>query len=66
MSGRGGRRANQTGRPKGSIKPEGVRDQHQIRAYPDEWDIIQRLARLVKYGDKKACEEFLTRMETTK
>ena len=63
-NGWGGRRANQTGRPKGSVKAEGVRKQRQIRAYDDEWDIIQKLARLVKHGDRAACEAFLAKMET--
>ena len=49
----------------GRPKKEEVRAQHQIRAYPDEWDIIQRLARIVKHGDRKACEKFLARMEKT-
>lgn len=58
----GGRRANQTGRPLGWRKPEGVRKQRQLRAYDDEWDIINRFARIVKHGDRKACEDFLARM----
>ena len=58
-SGRGGAREG-AGRP----RKEAVRGQHQIRAYPDEWGIIQRLARIVKHGDRKACEEFLARMES--
>ena len=56
--GRGGARAG-AGRP----RQEFVRGQHQIRAYPDEWVVIQRLARIVKHGDRKACEDFLARME---
>lgn len=59
----GGRRANQTGRPKGSFKPEGVRAQHQVRAYDDEWQYIQRFAKLIKYGDRAACEKFLREQE---
>ena len=47
------------GRQKGWRKPEGTREQHQMRAYPDEWELIQRFAKLVKYGDKEACIKFL-------
>lgn len=52
----GGRRPNQTGRPK---KEEGIRKQHQIRAYDDEWAMIQMFAKLVKYGKKENCKKFL-------
>jgi len=48
------------GRPK---NPNGIRKQRQLRAYDDEWDVIQRLARLVKYGNREACEKFLLKME---
>lgn len=44
----GGRRANQTGRPKGTTKPEGVRKQHQVRAYDDEWEIIKDFVNIVR------------------
>ena len=39
-------------------KPEGTRKQRQLRAYDDEWEIIQELARIVKYGDKQAASDF--------
>ena len=49
-------------------KPEGTREQHQVRAYPDEWEIIQAFSRIVKRGDKQAAAEFVkahsTRVES--
>ena len=61
-SGRGGKREG-AGRPEGWRKPEGTREQKQMRAYPDEWELIQRFAKLVKYGDKEACIKFLEEHE---
>ena len=66
MNGWGGKRPNQTGRPK---KPEGQRaqhqiPQHQIRAYDDEWDLIRRFAALVKHVDRSACEEAVRKLES--
>ena len=58
----GGRRPNQTGRPKGTIKPEGVRSQHQLRAYDEEWDLIRRFARLVKHGKTSRTIEKMRRV----
>ena len=40
-------------------KPEGVREQHQVRAYPDEWEMIRDFAKIIKKGDKQAAQEFL-------
>ena len=40
------------GRPVGSKKLEGIRKQRQMRAYDDEWEIIQRFAKMVKHGGK--------------
>ncbi len=61
----GGKREG-AGRPKGSVNTSHAqRKQRQIRAFDDEWDIIQRIARIVKYGDREACEKFLARMEKT-
>ncbi|MBD3879917.1 MAG: hypothetical protein SR1Q5_09630 [Quinella sp. 1Q5] len=51
------------GKPLGWRKPEGTREQKQMRAYPDEWELIQRFAKLVKYGDKAACKKFLDEQE---
>jgi len=59
----GGRRPNQTGRPKGTTKPEGVRPQHQLRAYDEEWGLIRRFARLVKHGSLEACRDALMELE---
>lgn len=59
---RGGRREG-AGRSLGWRKPEGTREQKQMRAYPDEWELIQRFEKLVKYGDKIACVKFLDEQE---
>lgn len=59
-NGWGGKRPNQTGRPK---KAEGVRKQHQLRAYDEEWAVIQAFARLVKHGKLKECSDFVKRIE---
>ena len=42
------------GRPKGAVKPEGVRGQHQLRAYPDEWELIRAFAAIVKKDPARA------------
>ena len=47
---RGGRREG-AGRP---LTAGEVRKQRQLRAATDEWELIQRFAKLVKYGDKDA------------
>ena len=60
----GGRRPNQTGRPKGTTKAEGQRKQRQMRAYDDEWELVQRFAKLIKHGDKQACIKALETLET--
>ena len=41
----GGRRKNQTGRPK---KPEGVRKMRSLRASDDEWELIKKFAAMAK------------------
>ena len=53
------------GRPVGSKKkgPSVVRPQHQLRANPDEWELIQRFAKIVKHGDREACEKLLQGIE---
>lgn len=33
------------GRPK---KPEGVRGQHQVRAYPEEWELFRELIKILR------------------
>lgn len=55
---RGGKRDG-AGRPLGWRKPEGTRKQRQTRAYDDEWEIIQRFIKIVKYGDKEMCKKFV-------
>ena len=55
----GGRRKNQTGRPKGTTKPEGVRKQRQVRAYDDEWELIKKYAEIVK-KDRARAERMMT------
>lgn len=47
------------GRPHGRKKPEGTRKQRQLRAYDDEWILIQQFAKMLKHGDKDACKKFL-------
>lgn len=49
----GGSRPN-AGRPKGTVKPEGVRKQHQLRAYDDEWELIKEFSRIVKKDRARA------------
>lgn len=51
------------GMPTGWRKPEGVRGQHQMRAYPDEWELIRRFAKLVKGKGKAACIAALDMLE---
>lgn len=59
----GGRRPG-AGRPKGSTKDgSSVRPQHQLRAYDEEWNLIQRFARLVKHGKMEACKTALDQLE---
>ena len=45
---RGGARPG-AGRPK---KLQGVRKQHQLRAYDDEWELIREFSWFVKHGCK--------------
>lgn len=52
------------GRPEGYRKPEGVRKQRQLRAYDDEWEIIQAFEKIVKYGDKSAAKKFVDKHYT--
>lgn len=50
----GGRRPNQTGRPKGTTNPDGQRKQHQVRAYEDEWLLIKEFTSMVKKDISRA------------
>lgn len=58
---RGGKREG-AGRP---LTAGEFRKQRQLRAANDEWELIQRFAKLVKYGDKAACAKFLDEQEQT-
>lgn len=52
------------GRPKGTVKAESHRRKTRtVAAFDDEWDLINRFANIVKYGDKEKCEKFLSKME---
>ena len=51
---RGGAREG-AGRP----KVEEKRKQRQLRATDDEWELIRRFSRILKYTDKDACKNFV-------
>lgn len=36
------------------------RPQHQLRAFPDEWELIREFARLVKHVSKEECQQALS------
>ncbi|WP_293852731.1 hypothetical protein [uncultured Phascolarctobacterium sp.] len=56
----GGKRTG-AGRPVGTTKEVSVqRPQHQLRAFPDEWELIREFARLVKHVSKEECEQALS------
>ena len=57
----GGKRENQTGRPRKDV----TRKQRQLRAYDDEWELIKRFDKIIKHGNREACEKFLAEMEKT-
>ncbi|MBR3459113.1 MAG: hypothetical protein IKH16_13325 [Selenomonadaceae bacterium] len=42
-----------------------ARKQRQTRATDEEWTLIKRFDRLVKYGDKAACIKALEKLEAT-
>ena len=53
----GGKRTG-AGRPVGTTKEVSVqRPQHQLRAFPDEWEMIREFARLVKHVSKEECQQ---------
>ena len=52
---RGGKREG-AGRPKTAGE---VRKQCTLRATREEWLLIQRFAKILKYGDKQAAQNFL-------
>lgn len=56
----GGKRTG-AGRPVGTTKEVSVqRPQHQLRAFPDEWELIREFARLVKLVSKEECQQALS------
>lgn len=56
----GGKRTG-VGRPVGTTKEVSVqRPQHQLRAFPDEWEMIREFARLVKHVSKEECQQALS------
>ena len=53
------------GKREGAGRPrvEELRKMRAMRATDDEWELIQSFAKLVKYGDKAACQNFLDEQE---
>lgn len=51
------------GRLVGWRKAGGVRNQRQMKAYADEWELIHKFAYMVKHGDKQAAIEFLAEQD---
>lgn len=50
----GGKRAG-AGRPKGTVKDISIqRKQHQIRAFDEEWSLIQEFVQLVRANSDEA------------
>ena len=49
----------------GMAKARRDRKQRQLRAYDDEWDLLKKFDKLLKHGDREACEKFLAQMEKT-
>ena len=59
----GGKREN-AGRKAGWRKGYSERRGHRsLAAFDDEWDLINRFAKLVKYGDKEKCKAALEKLE---
>lgn len=54
------------GMPVGWKKPEGVRTQHQLRAYDDEWEILKAFDKILKYGNKQAAINFVEQFKIKK
>ena len=50
----------------GYRKPEGTRKQRQLRAYDDEWALIQAFDKIIKYGDKQAAADFVRQAKSGK
>ena len=68
-TGRGGFRLG-SGRKKGSKVPGGyetsgiIRKRHTMRAFDDEWEIINKFASLLKHDHKEECREFVERLKS--
>ena len=59
----GGKREG-AGRPVGWRKKNPrQRKPHTVAAFDEEWELINRFAKLVKYGDKDLCEKCLVKLE---
>ena len=52
------------GRPLGWRKGDGVRPQHQLRAYADEWLLIQEFAYFVKHKSRNLCRDALNQIKS--
>ena len=44
----------------GRPKLEEIRKKFQMRAHPDEWELVKKFAKLVKHGNRDECEKFLS------
>lgn len=51
------------GKPLGWRKPQGTRKPHMLRAYDDEWQLVQKFAKIIKWGDRERAEKFLAEVE---
>lgn len=59
----GGKREG-AGRPVGWRKANPCqRKPHTVAAFDEEWALINRFAKLVKYGDKELSEKYLVKLE---
>ena len=59
----GGKREG-AGRPVGWRKENPrQRKHHTVAAFDDEWELVNRFAKLVKYGDKDLCAKCLDKLE---
>ncbi|MGL5512762.1 MAG: hypothetical protein ACRDBM_05925 [Sporomusa sp.] len=51
-------------RPGAGRKPlDAKRINRSIKAFDDEWELINRFAKLVKHGERDECEKFLLKMK---
>ena len=66
MSNWGGKREG-AGRPKGTLKTESHRRApRSVATFEDEWALIYRFAKEVKYGDRELCEKFIEKIDSGK